>query len=266
MKNTLLITALLFISISLKAQDTIRKINGTDVIANVTEIGDDYLIYTRFDQPEGPSRKMAVKDIMDVVYSNGTKEVFNQSGVIIVERRGPDKRVRVGVDPAKDGLLGNGFYVEGMMGYAYSRKHFNGGYYSPSYSQTNSNITAGLRIGTKWYFGENENMRFGLNMSWMKLQILLPETPRPDIYFAPVNIGFAGVFKVGKKTGIETNTSLGLALSSIYQHAIGVNYGADVKFRYEELAIGLDFSRTDGVYSNGNEYANMISLTIGAKF
>ena len=85
------------------------------------------------------------------------------------------------------------------------------------------------------------------------------------------NVGFANAFKFNDKIGMEANANVGFSLINFlppwnYDLAPGINYGAEVKFRFKALAVGLDYSRMDARQNEGRISMNIYSITIGAKF
>ncbi len=308
MKYLFIIITLSLFSFAAKAQDTIRKTDGSLLIGKVKEISDDYIVYTRSDQPEGPDRKISISSVSKITYKNGTSEIFthstgnnsvgkseekepvvgtpgtvNTSGrTVVVPRRGPDLKVRPGeMFPNSEGARGtetglslkSGFYVDMLVGYARTNQYsynynydYELGYYYPQQSIKRDNVTFGARIGTKFYFGSNDKSRFGLNITWVNLTVLVDDANNGGIIFSPTNIGFASIFKFTEHAGLEVNTSTGLAASSVLPNDFGIKYGLDIKFRYDRLAVGIDFSKLSTVFGSSNQGANLISLTAGFKF
>ena len=66
--------------------------------------------------------------------------------------------------------------------------------------------------------------------------------------------------------GVELNTSMGVAMSSLFEDVAGFKYGLDVKWRYRSLSLGLDLYRCDSVFGPGSENANVAAFTAGVKF
>ena len=302
MKRTLTILTLSITSFVSFAQDTIRKTDGAVIIALIQEINEESVIYKRHDQADGPIRKISVAQISRITYKDGTSERFtiaaahptaneiaertvrpsaipgtinNTNETIIIHRKGPDLRIAPGEripgeNEVNDNILRNGAYIDGLIGFAVTSKEKNmysnyGG--SPISTRTQyANVTFGMRFGSKMYFGQNEKRKFGLNMAWVSLTGLLNDANRGDIILAPVHIGLASAYKFSEHTGLEVNTSMGMVMSSLYQGTVGIKYGADIKFRYDALAVGIDLSRTNSVFGSGREYGNLAAISIGIKF
>lgn len=300
MKNTFVILAFVFASFASQAQDTIRKSDGSVILALVKEIDSETIVYTLYDQVDGPIRKISMAMVSEIVYKDGTKEIFTNTGTpgktevvvksnkpstpepgtintsnetIIIHRRGPDLRVlpgeRVpGGSFTKDHFFSNGVYLDAMIGFAGTSK-WPGYDYSGTSTSTYtrySNVTFGVRFGSKFYFGANEKRRFGVNVAWLNLTALLNDSNRGDVLFAPVNFGLASVFKLGDHTAVEVNTTTGMAVSTLFDDVVGIKYGADVKFRYDSFAVGLDMSRTSTIFGTQSEYGNLLALSAGFKF
>ena len=300
MKSMFLILGLLFVTSFSYAQDTIRKKDGTLYIGIVKEIDDSYLIYVREDQPDGPLRKIELSQVSMITYKDGTRERFtvsqtpsgsqnpttskqpeqwepgtinNTGRVVIIKRRGPDIRVYPGDRfPSNTNDLPKGnLYLNLLVGYAQtSRYEYTLDYYN--YSNTLKYIredqaNMGVRFGALVYFGNGERHKFGLNIAFVGLNIMVNDGGDfPNIVFAPVNPGFASSFNIGENSRLEANATMGLAVSSLFQSSLGFRYGIDLKYRYRSLAFGLDFSRAQSEFDLPEEYANMVSLVIGWKF
>lgn len=303
MKKTIIIAIVCLASVLSFAQEIIQRTDGVLITGKIKEINETHIVYTREDQPEGPIRKISIENVSEIRYQNGSVEHFTNVGtkhtesqsnkskndqewepgsinntgeVVIIPRPGPDKRVQPGErfpggGFTPDRLFRSGLYLDGIIGYGTSGKRVSNYNYltgnNYSYS-TLQNVSFGVRLGTKHLFGQHERHRFGLNMAWVGITGLLNENGSSDIIFAPVNIGFASVFKSKTKenTGFEFNTSTGLVLSTLYSDAVGVKYGFDIKYRYNVLAVGLDLSRTDTVFGSRNENATLVGITAGFKF
>lgn len=301
MKNLFIFAALTLASFSSYAQDTIRKTDGTVVLAHVKEIDAETIVYTRSDQADGPIRKISVSEVAEIIYKDGTKEIFTPIGssgkattvvkhdepgigepgtintsnkTIIIHRKGPDIRVQPGEripggSFPQDHFLSNGLYLDAMLGLAATSKKTGTipNYYgpsTPSYTQY-SNVTFGVRFGSKFYFGANEKYRFGLNVAWIHLTGMLNDSNRGDLLVAPVNFGLASVFVLNAHTAIEVNTTTGLGISTLYADGVGIKYGGDIKFRYDAFAVGIDLSRTSTIFGKPAEYGNLIALSVGFK-
>ena len=58
------------------SQDTIFKMDGSEIKAKVLEIDEEIIKYRFFNQPEGPIRSLKKKDIFLILYQDGTREKF----------------------------------------------------------------------------------------------------------------------------------------------------------------------------------------------
>jgi len=58
------------------AQDVIHTIDTKPIQAKVIEIGDDYIWYKTYDNPDGPDYKMSVSRVTKIVFENGTVKSF----------------------------------------------------------------------------------------------------------------------------------------------------------------------------------------------
>ena len=65
------------------AQDRIFRSNGDITEAKVKEIGQGYVTYKKWKNPDGPDYTMAISEIDKIIYENGTQEKFEgNSGLI----------------------------------------------------------------------------------------------------------------------------------------------------------------------------------------
>ena len=74
--SLLVLLALANISFS---QDVIMKKNGDEIKSKVEELTDEVIKYKKFDNLEGPSYSIPKSEVFIIKYSNGTKEVIEQS-------------------------------------------------------------------------------------------------------------------------------------------------------------------------------------------
>lgn len=68
---------LFFIALRGYAQDIIYKQDGTSIKAKVIEIGSGEIKYKKFDNLEGPNYTLEKKEIILIVYANGTHELIS---------------------------------------------------------------------------------------------------------------------------------------------------------------------------------------------
>ncbi len=268
------------------SQDVIMKRDGTKIDANVIEITATTIKYRNFDQPDGPIRNIAINDVDEIIYNDGSWEKFEKVTVTKPEEtstpRVTEERKK------KDFILSNGFFVEGLIGVnLYSERNNYLSYYDPQgnyypngyetiQSIDESTLTSvSIRLGNKWYFGQREKWRPGLQATYLKLGIYV--NPNSNIGFTNSvsigNLGFANAFKLTENMGLEANANVGFNIMSMLppfnnQPAVGINYGAEVKFRFKALAVGLDYSRMEGNldYVQEKRTMNVMSVSIGAKF
>jgi hypothetical protein len=80
MKKIIGLLSILFTCMcSLHAQDTLAKSNGDKVLVKVLEINPGEIRYKRFSNPDGPQYSISKTDVKYIVYSNGTRESFENS-------------------------------------------------------------------------------------------------------------------------------------------------------------------------------------------
>lgn len=282
MKVLSVIFLFLIISFSSWSQDAILKRDGSKINAKVVEITSTTIKYRNADQPDGPLRNIAINDVKEIIYENGTWEKFEQTEKVTTTE--PTKTEDKPTREPKDKIYGNGFFIEGMIGSnsIYQKSNYVNYYYdefgnyieetSPS-RQSYASIS--IRLGNKWYFGSNEKWRPGIQVTYLKLGLYFnPNATNPGRNSVSLgNVGFANVFKFNEKIGMEANANVGFTAMNMLPPwfnntpAAGVNYGVEVKFRYKALAVGLDYSRMEANFKS-TKYTSMdvISVTIGAKF
>ncbi|NPA67128.1 MAG: hypothetical protein GXO50_00815 [Chlorobi bacterium] len=76
MKKVVLIFVL-FISVNAFSQDIITKKNAEKIEAKVVEVGLDAVKYKKFSNQSGPTYVISKSDIHDILYENGTRDVFS---------------------------------------------------------------------------------------------------------------------------------------------------------------------------------------------
>lgn len=293
MKSLVLAFVLCLISNISFSQDLIRFKDGTEVNGKVKEITEEYIVYTKQSQPDGPIRKVSLNSLSHIIYADGSKEIFslkkpeekpskvivnepgsinNTGKTVTIKRRGPDLRVHPGErfpggDWKKDYVYNNGLYLDLLMGYAYSQEYNSGlAQAIPSSYGTFDNALFGVRFGSKFYIGSNKKYRLGLNIAWANLNILVKDGNDPDMLFAPANFGLATAFKFNENSGLELNTSAGLVLTTVMKNGTGIKYGIDCKYRYGNFAFGIDLSRSQAAFSSSRGVVNSASILVGVKF
>lgn len=278
----------LFISITFSSwsQDAILKRDGSKIDAKVVEITSTTIKYRNFDQPDGPLRNIAINDVQEIIYENGTWEKFEKTATEQTTGYQPVTREVAPAREPKDKILGNGLFIEGMIGMnTISQKNqFNSYYYDEfgNYIEQTSPVTENyaslsIRMGSKWYFGSNEKWRPGIQLTYFKLGLYINPNANGSYgigrnSMSLANVGFANAIKFNDKIGMEANANVGFSLINFlppwnYDPAPGINYGAEVKFRFKALAVGLDYSRMDANFGQFDRISmNIYSITIGAKF
>ena len=73
---SIIIAASLITSRASMAQDIIHTYDSAPIKAKVLEIGDDYMYYKTWDNPEGPLYNMSLSRVLKIVFENGTTKTF----------------------------------------------------------------------------------------------------------------------------------------------------------------------------------------------
>lgn len=169
-------------------------------------------------------------------------------------------------------IFKNGFFIDFL---------FQGGPYSYTATSATSFVTQTVslstRMGNKWYFGNMERYRPGLTMTWFRPKVMIGDDGTGDplivLGLSAVNVGLTNTISFNEVMGLEVNLNFGGVLyvdvtSDETFPAFLIN--PNVKFRYKQIAVGLDVS-----YSVGQllEYSIpivgrsvLVGLTIGRKF
>lgn len=82
MKRTLNVFIIILMSLmsfqTVMAQDIIHTYDSAPIKAKILEIGDNYLYYKTWDNPDGPLYNMSLSRVTRIVFENGTTKVFTQ--------------------------------------------------------------------------------------------------------------------------------------------------------------------------------------------
>lgn len=69
---------LMLFSVSAKAQDIILTSKGDIIMAKVLEVNANEVVFKMYDNPDGPTRRMAKSEISRINYVNGQEDVFSK--------------------------------------------------------------------------------------------------------------------------------------------------------------------------------------------
>lgn len=78
--NILLLALGIALPVCLSAQDYIHTVDTKPIAAKVTEIGEEYVIYRSYDNPDGPDYRISTWRILKIVFENGTEKIFAHTG------------------------------------------------------------------------------------------------------------------------------------------------------------------------------------------
>ena len=105
-----------FLSFSGWSQDAIIKRDGTKMLVKVVEITATTIKYRNFDQPDGPLRNVAINDVEEIIYNDGSWEKFNKNESPVTQSEEPVRPSKSSREE-KDHIILNGFFIEfGMIG------------------------------------------------------------------------------------------------------------------------------------------------------
>lgn len=267
------------------SQDVIVKRDGEKIDAKVIEITKTTIKYKKFEQEDGPVRNILISEVSEIIYNNGDWEKFKEEEIVEEVEEETSSRpapVRRGKDPFFDNglyldlMFSGGTAIESNTSFAYYDEF--GNYYPNGidYTYEDENSIGGInfRIGNKWYFGNGEKYRPGLQVQWMRVGIYLnPNGGYASYALSPLNIGLTNAFKFNEKHGMEVNLVGGMSFVNFVPPPFdprvqaGVAYGIELKYRFNILAVGVDFTRINAAmnYPNRSHDFNLISLTAGIK-
>lgn len=77
MKRVLILTAILFTTINIFAQDIITKRNGEEIKAKVLTINNKEINYIKWSNQNGPTYTILKSDVFMIKYENGEREIFD---------------------------------------------------------------------------------------------------------------------------------------------------------------------------------------------
>lgn len=173
--------------------------------------------------------------------------------------------------PTGNKLSKNGAFLDALFGYR-SLTRTSQGYYSKGY------LGVGFRLGYKWYFREYKNYTPGIQIIWIRAELLLLGHEFIGLNFnvSPFNVGFTNSFNINN-IGVEANLNFGLNatnVESIDYKYLGLIINPTVKFRYKKLAIGIDIAHmglssyrgSDPMYDYTRGKYTSVGLTFGFKF
>jgi len=281
MRPFLIFTFFLFIGTFGFSQDVILKRDGKKIEAKVLEVSSTQIKYKREDQQDGPLRTIPVYDVKEIIYEDGTWDTFDQEGPGETpknETGPPEPRTK-----AKDHILGNGFFLDGMICYAMGSEMHEISVYDPitfNYTYTTESVLRNyiginIRLGHKWYFGSSEKWRPGIQATWARIGVFFaPDITdySPKFTLSLLNAGFANAIKFNDDNGMEANANVGFTMNGIPLPGsgstpdIGIIYSAEVKFRHKAFAVGIDFSRINlNIGYADRSSLNVIALTVGFK-
>lgn len=204
--------------------------------------------------------------------------------------------------PKRKTILKRGFYIDGAISimsftdyYVYENYDDYEDNFGLAYSGTNLGVT--LSLGCKWYFGSNEMYRPGLNLNFLRLGIYPGDNFM--IHAGIANVGFSNIIEFKPGMGLEANFNFGFNVLAnlnisgddysyyddyygdysdyyddyyddyygFYSGDIGIGINPEVKFRFNKLAVGMNYYYSNLV--NGNTWdpcdVGILSFTFGIK-
>ena len=269
------------------SQDVIVKKTGATIEVKIIEITPTLIKYKKFSQLDGPLRNIEIVNVREIQYKDGEIESFENHSTqleeLVIEQSEPEPAVELILEEPKDLLFSSGFSMHLLLGYGQNTRYYDDYYYDPYYNNYTGPITSSIQeyitinlvIGNKWYFGNSEKWRPGFQLNWARIGINIdPINPFRVIIdpksISPVNVGMCNIFKFSENMGLEFNFTTGLNLELDLDYgrvAPGLAITPELKFRYNNLAVGLDYSRIQTFYSNALRQSNwnIFGVTVGLK-
>ena len=286
----ILLVAFTLVSALSFSQDVIVKKTGATIEVKIIEITPTLIKYKKFSQLDGPLRNIEIVNVREIQYEDGEIESFENHSTqleeVVIEQSEPEPAVEIILEEPKDLLFSSGFSMHLLLGYGQNTRYYEDYYYydpynnpgyttSPIQENVTEYITINLVIGNKWYFGNSEKWRPGIQLNWARFGINIdPKNPFRVIIdpknISPVNVGMCNIFKFSENMGLEFNftTGLNLELDLDYGRVTpGLAITPELKFRYNNLAVGLDYSRIQTFESNTLRQSNwnIVGVTVGLK-
>jgi hypothetical protein len=195
-----LFAVLCIISLSASAQDKIFKKDGKVIESKVKAIGDNTIVYKRFDNQDGPEYTLFKNEVNKIVYENGTTDNFNGTGSMHGKAKGPNGKNAKSPDnilavipgaytAAVDGTMNDvgiglsyerladnnghfGLLLPLMINFSSKQDYANNYYYGSStgYSGDKSYRSVMFAPGAKFYPArKNETVRYALGFQFFAL-------------------------------------------------------------------------------------------------
>lgn len=262
------------------AQDIITKKDGTKIEAKVIEIDQTHVKYRLHTQPEGPDRIIAISQLNKIIYEDGQFDDF-----MTKDKSTSTSEVKETPQSTTPYYFKSGTFFDGSIGFGENyRNDHNFWYYYDEYgnmisqsSQRRTNyITLGFRFGSRWYFGQNEKWRPGIQVNWIRLGMYLdPNYPESILIgpktFSVCNVGMANGFRLNDKMGLEVNFTTGLLMNMDLDYSyFGGSFTVtpEVKLRINKFAIGIDYQYAKSIINGPNisDQWHILSVSTGVKF
>lgn len=262
-----LITIYLFVATFSFSQDTIVKVNGEKSVVRIVEISESMIKYKEFSQPDGPIRSVLTASVQEIIFENGEREIIGER-----KRRNKNKKIdEFTVFP--DVLHESGLFFEIFTGYSENERYNDDLLLSRN---TSFNISTGIKLGYKWYFGERRIWRPGIKFTLMRYNFNVNLDELDDALdhiasliispknFSMANIGIANTFRFSQKIGLEVNLTAGYNLDLSRNIAHGLAITPEVKFRTNWYAFGVEYHRVQTFNAKKDQSNwNALSLIFG---
>lgn len=163
----------------------------------------------------------------------------------------------------QDNISKDGFFIDGLLslGIALSDYNFSSNdpipnilvVYSDDLVSDNS-----IRIGNKWYWGNQSKVKSGIQVVWIRLGQITPIERIQGAFFpityriAPLNIGSTNLIQLDQKKALELNLNIGLNSNIAYRDPnlidpnaltllqFGLLVNPSIKLSIQRFCIGID--------------------------
>ena len=176
-------------------------------------------------------------------------------------------------------LFSRKFFLDGMIGGGiFQSEHNYSGIIEKVFSPC---LIAGIKLGSKWYFGQHEKSRPGFAATWIRADYHFAFGVNSPFYYtgllplvrmSPVNVGFVNLFVINELKAIELSLNAGPAFLIDIANSfsgVGVLVTPGIKYIHKKFCIGIDLNfayyRSFSYYVDyGMNYG--ANLTIGSQF
>ncbi|WMX15635.1 hypothetical protein [Aureispira sp. CCB-E] len=239
--KTITLSMLLFMSLSILAQDNIIQRDGSEIKAKVLEITPKIIQYKRFDNINGPTYSILKANVFMIQYENGTKDVFQDTTVTTIAIPPTTNLIDTLRTEIDSSIIRNYIFVNGAISVGFNQTTPNS---HGHVTYTSIGHTGGLfyEMGNVVFFAPKKmpkNLGIGLNFTWLSIGVTYGY---PYLYLFPYTGGFGPhfSFKLNPKSHLDIYVKPSVSILPIEQSfkaAFLMDVG--VSFRYKAFTVGI---------------------------